>query len=102
MAEFHCFPSFAQTQLIQQIFIVPGTVPCAREQNYYMLLSLELFIIQGWGQGVLLNTSKYKMTFMIWVLCQRSTMNTCKWEGGGFARLREMGKIFPEVTEGES
>lgn len=38
MAEFHCFPSFAQTQLIQQIFIVPGTVPCAREQNYYASL----------------------------------------------------------------
>ena len=39
---------------------------------------------------------------MIWVLCQRSTMNTCKWEGGGFARFGEMGKIFPEVTEGET
>ena len=29
-------------------------------------------------------------------------MNTCNWEGSWFARVREMGKVFPEVTKGDS
>ena len=66
-----------------------------------MLLSLELFIISGWGQGVLLNTRIQSDIYDMGAF-QASTTNTCKWEGGGFPRVREMGKIFPEVTEGES
>lgn len=72
MADFHCFPSLGHS--------LSANIYCATGAVYNLGLG---------SKGVLLNTRIQSDIYDMGAF-QTSTMNTCKWEGGGF--LESVGK----------